>query len=143
MGHDIHKPTFYHGPLSGLQYLNDELPPESIKVVNGEVHPPLTGYTPEQIASSMRRVSDDWIESFEYRLDGAYTSKRGFPFRFFKGCYVPSFQFEGKKRNTVGVSQKNCAKYMAPEPSMIHNFDRWWVWCLAKVKFQSRMPAKS
>jgi hypothetical protein len=137
------KVMFMHGPLSGLYYESKDVPPpESIRVVGGKVEPPLNGYSDVQIAESMERVSEDWREDFEYRLDGAYRSNRGSPFRYFFGFYIPSFHYTGVKRG-IPVGRNKCQKFLSSPPSMIDDFDRWWVWCLAKVKMKATMPAKS
>ena len=131
-----------HGPLSGLFFESEDAPPESIRVVDSAVVPPLIGYTKKQIADSMSRVSEDWQADFEYRLDGAYRNKKGFPYRYFFGIYVPSFHYTGAKRG-IPVGRTKCERFLAPQPSIINEFDDWWAWCLAKVKIGPRMPAKS
>lgn len=136
------KVQFMHGPLSGLYFNSNDVPPESIKVVDGAVIPPLDGYSEKQIVESMARVSEDWRESFEYRLDGAYRSQRAYPYRYFFGAYVPSFHYTGVKRG-IPVGRNKCQRFLAPSPSIIEDFDDWWKWCLAKVKLKPRMPAKS
>ena len=136
------KSQFMHGPLSGRYYESDDVPPESIRVENGTVVPSLAGYTEKQISDSISRVSEDWQEEFEYRLDGAYRSRRGYPYRYFFGIYVPSFHYTGTKRG-IPVGRNKCQRFLAPQPSIINDFDDWFAWCLAKVKLRSTMPAKS
>lgn len=136
------KVQFFQGPLSGLFYESNDMPPDMICVVDGKVEPPLAGYSDKQINDSLSRVSEDWRESFVYLLDGAYRSNRGYPYRYFFGIYIPSFEFTGAKRG-IPVGRNKCQRFLAPSPSIIDDFDDWWKWCLAKVKITPRMPAKS
>jgi hypothetical protein len=117
------------GPLCGTEFRCEYPPPAEIRMVNGRCEPPITHITESHFQSLIGRCSKEWRDDFTYRLVWSVRAKRGFPFLYWQGIYVPSYS----KQTSMGRPNKHSyQKVLCAEPSIVESFDRWWVWVLAK-----------